>query len=338
MILLTELLNFLTKTFGSYKLSADEINVSVVCPKCKQDKGESYSKKKLVIRTDDLRFHCFVCGTKGKKLGWLIKKYKPIWLEEYNKTFSEEEGDFSSCLLKEELTIEEEERLAEEAAKKVELPKDFVLLASFFDKENIEYYIKDAKNYLLSRGMTKRDFWYFQFGITREQEGFVDRVIIPSYDQNGKLNYFTARGIYKRCFPKYLNPTLRKREDIIFNEINIDWSEELTLVEGPFDLTKCNENSTCLLGKALNENYLLFKKIIENDTPILLCLDDDAKKEQLTIALLLCQYGVSVRMVRIPDKIHDVGEMNKEQFLELRETAIKFDMENYLKYKLDLVV
>ena len=66
------------------------------------------------------------------------------------------------------------------------------------------------------------------------------------------------------------------KKQIIFNELNIKWDEELTIVEGPFDLTKSNFNTTCLLGSSLNESYELFKKIVKNKTPVLLGLDPDA--------------------------------------------------------------
>ena len=32
-----------------------------------------------------------------------------------------------------------------------------------------------------------------------------------------------------------------------------DWKKELTLVEGPFDLFKCDTNATCLLGSHFTE-------------------------------------------------------------------------------------
>ena len=47
--------------------------------------------------------------------------------------------------------------------------------------------------------------------------------------------------------------------------INIDWSKELALVEGAFDLVKSNENSTCLLGSKLSEKSRLFLQIIKNN-------------------------------------------------------------------------
>ena len=68
---------------------------------------------------------------------------------------------------------------------------------------------------------------------------------------------------------------------IIFNELNIDWSKELTIVEGPLDLIKTNDNATCLLGSSLTEDMLLFQKIVANKTNIKLALDSDIFSKSL---------------------------------------------------------
>ena len=43
------------------------------------------------------------------------------------------------------------------------------------------------------------------------------RIIVPSYDKDGKLNYFTGRTWLSRKKPKYKNPDL-PREEVIFSE------------------------------------------------------------------------------------------------------------------------
>ena len=100
------------------------------------------------------------------------------------------------------------------------------------------------------------------------------------------------------------------------NDININWSKPLTLVEGPFDLTKCNENATCLLGSTLRADSALFQKIVEHKTPILLALDKDAKVKMHKIAKLLCQYDIDVWYLEFNDN-RDPGDLTKKEFEEL---------------------
>jgi hypothetical protein len=52
------------------------------------------------------------------------------------------------------------------------------------------------------------------------------------------------------------------------------------------------------------KHYFLFQKIIKHDTPVILCLDNDAKKEQLKIAQLLASYGIFVKLYNIPNMIY----------------------------------
>ena len=166
--------------------------------------------------------------------------------------------------------------------------------------------------------MTQKDLLYFKLGAVTKGR-YRRRVIIPSFDSSGVLNYYTARGIDTDVIRKYLNPKV-KRSEIIFNEINIDWKRELTLVEGPFDLIKSNENATCLLGSSLSEHHELFKKIVANRTPVVLALDPDAIKKTHDIAAILARFDVSVRILKF-NNFSDVGEMPKGLLTKLLPQA-----------------
>ena len=48
----------------------------------------------------------------------------------------------------------------------------------------------------------------------------------------------------------------------LFNEITLDWKKPITLVEGPVEIFNAGDNSTCILGSSLNENYILFQNQI----------------------------------------------------------------------------
>lgn len=310
-------IEFIEKVFGEGKLSNGGLNISVLCPICAEKKERGYNKKKLVIRTDTFVSHCWVCNNKSRNLFPWIKKYFPVHLQEY----------VSSFLKGQQLTdIEPEDVKTEE---KVTLPPGYQFL--FFQDDAPA---RKAKRYLASRGIsTDRDFWYWKFGIAPDNEDLVDRVIIPSFDAEGEINYWTARTWDKKSFPKYINPSV-PRESVIFNEINIDWSKPLTLVEGPFDLLKCNENATCLLGSSFGSEYKLFRKIVEMETPVVLALDEDAKEKALSICKNLMEYGVQVIVLEVSKEKGDVGAMTKDEFTSLRNKGKKFTLENYLLEKI----
>jgi DNA primase len=62
-----------------------------------------------------------------------------------------------------------------------------------------------------------------------------NRIIIPSYDLNGDLNYFIARWYPKEYNKlKYINPKAEKQE-IIFNIGKLNLDATIYLVEGVTD-------------------------------------------------------------------------------------------------------
>ena len=57
---------------------------------------------------------------------------------------------------------------------------------------------------------------------------FSNRVIIPSYDEDGKLNFFVGRDIYDSPM-KYKNSSTTK--DVVGFELFINWNEPIVLCE-----------------------------------------------------------------------------------------------------------
>lgn len=211
------------------------------------------------------------------------------------------------------------------------LPQGFELLAKWLPLVNhgsCPMAIKRAVDYLLRRGLTVRDLWYHKYGITTVDTAWSDRIIIPSHDSEGNLNMFTGRlfptepnGRYlwhQKRQPKYCH-ALVDRTSVVWNELNVDWGRRLTVVEGPMDLAKVNDNATCLLGKELSLDSKLFYDIVSNQTSVLLCLDSDVNQKTIkAIGDLLTSYGVCVEVMSLPPEIKDPGELESvAQFCEL---------------------
>ena len=88
MISVSEKVSFLQRVFGTCLLGNDGINVAVCCPNPKCGSHGKPSKKKLVIRIDNDRFHCWVCDIKGRSLTPLIRRHFPSHLHEYHEKFA----------------------------------------------------------------------------------------------------------------------------------------------------------------------------------------------------------------------------------------------------------
>ena len=292
--------NFIASIFGNGIRAG--MSYAVTCPKCCSEESRR-KKKKLSIRLDSGMHHCWICGLKGKTLLYTIKKFHPTKIDEYARIF--EEKDYQAHLTSEE---EQEETLT--------LPDGFVPLSMIYRSPDPD--IRDVINYLHNRGLNLGDFHRWRLGTTLKGK-FCRKVIMPSFNADGDINYYTARSIDSSGEKKYINSKV-KRKEVIFNELNIRWDEELVLVEGPFDLVKCGWNSTAMLGSFLDERYDLFKKIVSKGTDVILVLDQDASEKMAKIAQRLSLYGINVKCVNL-NTFNDVGEMSKAEFQESLMTA-----------------
>jgi len=290
---LTNLVNLIESVFGKGRLSKNN-NFDVRCPICNTSDPQ---KKKLSILLPSCMCHCWACGWKARSLAPLLRKYGT---QEHINLYRELTGQgIGSNLITTDV----------DRVKKIELPKDFTLLplANQNDPD-----VKAAWRYLFGRGLTLRDAWYYKIGISAESK-WKRRVIMPSFDKVGNLNYFTARSIDKNRKPKYDNPDIDKNP-IIFNEINIDWNKRINLVEGPFDLVKCPDNTTSLLGSDLDERHELFNMILLHGTSVALSLDGDMwEKKMPKIVKKLEEYNIDVVVVDVRPW-GDPGAMSRAEF------------------------
>jgi hypothetical protein len=128
---------------------------------------------------------------------------------------------------------------------------------------------------------------------------------------------------------RYLNPPVSN--NVLFNELYIDWNSDLCIVEGVFDAAVAG-NAIPLLGSSLRDTSKLLQKIIKYDTPIYLAMDPDAKEKEQKIAKLLMQYDIELYKINVSG-FDDVGEMTKEQFNIRKEKAEFIHLDNYLLYE-----
>lgn len=309
---------FLRRVFGGLSLASDGVNVSVMCPSptCNSRK-KGMRKLSIQIQTDQA--HCWVCGlkTRNSLVSIIRKAGTNSDVQEYVRSYAPKNTKLFGG----------DEDLPEEES--VSMSGNFRLLGLCLNSRDPD--IKRALNYMRRRGYSETDLWRFRVGVS-DDSLFDGRVIIPSFDADGFLNTYAARAASKHLKPNYLIPAA-DRTGIIFNELDIDWNKELTLVEGPLDLMKCVGNATCLQGSSLTEDHLLFWKIVDAKTPIVLALDSDAQKKAAKIASLLASYDVAVRVLDL-GKFSDVGEMTRKDFLRAKDEATPFSSAEKLKMRI----
>ncbi|HIF55519.1 MAG TPA: hypothetical protein EYQ57_10260 [Methylococcaceae bacterium] len=298
-------LKILTNVLGAgYRTNSEFL---FKCPYC------DHHKRKFSVNIDKGYYKCWVCDTRGKSLYRVVRRFgtnhdKSQWRD----LTSEIDFDQLEDLFAEK--IEEKQIL--------EMPEGFISLANR-DMPPTGF---AAMNYLRQRGITKQDIVWWKMGYCSKGE-YEGRIIIPSFDDEGDLSYFVSRSYDRSYYPKYKNPPASR--NIIFNDLFVDWSSDIILVEGIFDAINAGRNAVPILGSTLNQHSVLLRKIVKEDAGVYVALDPDATKKELEIIKTLLDFDIEVWKVDIGDN-EDVGSMKKEQFQKCLENAVLITPDNYL--------
>ena len=278
------------------------------CPFC------NHHKKKLQVNLDTQRWHCWVCDSKGRSIQSLLRKLN-VDIRDLNR-LKDIYGEDDYTL------VEKDEYVA-----KLQLPSEFKQLHFKPKGFNPEY--NQAINYLKERGITQADIVKYNIGYCSEGLYF-GRVIVPSYDENGDLNYFVARSYYKEERMKYKNPPVNR--DVIVFDNQINWNEPITLVEGVFDSFSVKRNCIPLLGKFLLSK--LKNKIIEKGVKeVTILLDSDAISDSVKHTDYFIKNGINVKNI-IP-KGKDAGDMGFKAVRELLKEAKQTGWDDLVLSKLN---
>jgi len=285
------------------------------CPYC------DHYKRKFSVNLNKGYYKCWVCDTRGKNLYRVIRRF----------------GTHRDKAQWRDLTSEiNYDRLEDLFADKIEekqilnMPEGFVSLA----RRDVPPTGFAARNYLRKRGISKEDIVWWKMGYCTSGE-YEGRIIIPSFDEEGDLSYFISRSYDSSFYPKYKNPPASK--NIIFNDLFVDWSSDIVLVEGIFDAIIAGRNAVPILGSTLNEDSVLLRKIVKEDAGVYVALDPDAKKKELQIIKTLLDFDIEVWKVDIGDA-SDVGSMRKDHFQKSLENATLITPDNYLLLTLAMSV
>jgi len=304
--MIQERIQLLQKAFGRSKLQNNGYELMVRCPVCKHPE-----KLKMNIRVDKGLWHCWVCTTAGRNVAKLLRMVNPSIAREWQIKYATKLDLFDTKEL--ELPT---------------LPADFkIVMENLWDPEALA-----IRNYCNGRGITDSLLWRYRMGYSSEFK-FRRKLIMPSFDCDGNLNYWTSRSIENDAKFKYMNAATKKSQ-IIFNEIDIDWdANELVIVEGPLDLVKCSKvNATCLLGSALSRDAHLLYKIILNCIDVCLCLDPDAWEKQLKIAKTLTDFDINVRLAS--PKEGDIGDLDPQTVVNLVNSSVEYNNTSALMEKI----
>ncbi len=156
-------------------------------------------------------------------------------------------------------------------------------------------------------------------------------IIIPSYDEDGVLNFFTGRSYYDVNF-KHLNPTVSK--DIVGFGLFVNWDLPITIVEGAFDAIAIKRNAIPLFGKQILDKLKI--KILEKGVKeINIALDKDAIKSAISMAQYFIGRGITVNFVDLPEE--DPSELGFEKITKIIRNVESLTPKKLLEYKINAI-
>lgn len=275
------------------KHSESKCQIAFDCPECSAEKGmiDGDGKGKLEINYSKDVYKCWVCfqtnGTHGS-VTKLIKKYGNNKLLDEYKLFRPEKVR----------QYEKKERINE-------LPESYQSLSNISGG----YHYSKAMYYLNQRSITPDIIQRYNIGVCSSGL-YKDRIVIPSYDSYGDINYFVTRAYDSNNFMKYLNPEVDKTQ-MIFNEKLVSWDSTIYIVEGVFDHMVV-PNSIPILGKFISDKLLsmLLNKASAN---VVVLLDDDAYNDAISLykTLNIDELYGRVRIIKMP-KGYDISLINEK--------------------------
>lgn len=275
--------------------------------------GTSKKKLEVDVVTDmdgSNKWACWVCGSKGRTIRSLFRKIGVA--KNYLK-------DLDGIIVR---TDKDEE---DSAVFDGVLPAEYKFL---LDAKSHDILAKHAMLYLKKRGVTEADIIKYQIGYCEEGK-YAERIIMPSFDATGKINFFVGRSFDPEVRLKYKYPQASR--DIIPFEMYINWDIPVVLCEGGFDMLAIKRNAIPLLGKSITPK--LMKRLVESRIKkVYIALDNDA----ITMALKHCEtlisLGKKVFLVEMKDK--DPSSMGFEKFLSLIQTVEPLTTDKLIKYKM----
>jgi len=273
----------------------------------------SHHKPKLQINIVTGKWHCWVSNAGGHNLFQLFKK-----LNATREQFTE------LGTIVGDKPYKKRNDDSEKKNKQVELPKEFLSLSYKHPSPVYRHTI----SYLQKRGITYEDI--LKYGIGYCDEGlYTNRIIIPSYDEDGQLNFFVGRDIFESKM-KYRNSPTPK--DVVGFELFINWDEPIVLCEGPFDAIAIKRNAIPLFGKTILSN--LRRKIIEKKVKqVYISLDRDAFQDSLKMVEGFMKNNIDVYFVNLPEK--DPSDLGFEKVIPLLKETEKMKFSDLMRYKLN---
>jgi len=305
----SQLVQSLLEVFLGAGKKATKGNVEFYCPVC------NHKNPKLIVNVSSGMYNCFTChpATKGKTPVSLLKK-----IGAPSEAIAEMKGYFPGDNSK--IDTESEVKI-------VQLP---IELKSLLDSSDRSLEKRRALSYLKSRGIQQSDIKKYNIGYCSTGR-YRNKVLVPSYDANGRVNYFVARSFEKDPRIKIDSPDCKKSELVGF-ESTINWTVPVILCEGVFDAMAIKRNAIPLFGSTIPKAVMI--KLLQPEVrTVYLALDEDAISKSIDHAQKLLDLGKEVYLIQLQGK--DPSMIGFEGMIQYLHNAQPLTVSDLLMLKIN---
>lgn len=350
-------LDLLKQELGEDKPAGDQTRFD--CPFC----GEN--KKRFYVHNTKGLWICFRCSDTGNPVSFTMNYFSIGFPEatdilasfDYNV---EEMRDNSSFRQYDSSLTEEEQLLLfisrEGAPIEVEeevkiptcppLPTQSKPLISNFDNQEAFPFL----TYLHGRGVTygqikQHNIHYTTYGeitlIDGRQLGLRNHLVLPTHNQFNQLVFWNTRSIEPDGFIKSFNAPSKEEEyskhNSVFNLNNAQRTSKIVIQEGVFDALTVGDSGVATFGKKVTRAQiaLIATAAKENNIPIYIFLDGDAKNEMVRTAkdLREAEQGLTIYYV-VNTTDADANDLGREACHQLIDNALLADAQGELQLDL----
>ena len=308
-----------------------------------------HSEKTASFTVDNNKntYHCFGCNEHGDAFKFLMDIESIDFPEALRRL-----ADLSGITLPEKINYDPIERQKREILYTINDEAKRFFINELNKPENI-----GALDYILSRGLGKDDMKQFEIGYTAKRgelvghltscgfndkqifesglsaknddgkyyERFINRIIFPINDKNGRTVGFGGRDFTNKAPAKYLNSPeteLFQKKNIVYNYHNakrlLGNDNQLIVCEGYFDCIALSVNgyqkSVATMGTSMSQAQIQLLWQLSN-LPIL-CYDGDsaginAANRVIDIIFPILKPGFSMKFVFLPDGLDPDDLLNK---------------------------
>lgn len=277
----------------------------LTCPCC--PKGKS---SKLYINVELGVFNCFRCNFQGS-----IKK-----LYKYPELIAKLDDQLS---------------LAESSKLKHFKPLDLTAYDILSDLNPVReiYYTDPQYAYLIKRGWTEEMINTYR-PLVSDNSKYAHRVILPIFDANDDMVYFTARSIDPETTTRYKNAEIPRSGILFVSKLNdaVLFPDIGIITEGFFDGAKL-PNCVSLLGKVVSkENETNLINIFKQRSSIYVCLDAGTESNMFNICSKLHSWFPNKAIYYISEAAYNGKDLGNLSETMTSVQLVAFIKNNSIKY------